>query len=169
MPPPSLRLGLFGGKSLEVVSTRMETRGRRPQSGVLKWRDPPVGCGGSSRSVRGPLEGLKKGPSLRPSPGVLGEGENAGLDRSAAAAGKKIPGGDEIIVPAGDGDPFFNRRKGSPAPPDRHGPGFLNRRKLRQQRSDYIDPPPSVTSVASCAKLHSVDGSGTVGRDKFVE
>jgi hypothetical protein len=46
---------------------------------------------------------LKKGPSPRPSPGVPGEGANAGLDRSAGAAGEKISGGDENFVPGGVG------------------------------------------------------------------
>jgi hypothetical protein len=52
------------------------------------------------------------------------------------AGGEEIPGGNEIWIPAGDGDPFFNRTKGSPAPLGAAaGARFLNRRELRQPRS----------------------------------
>jgi hypothetical protein len=43
--------------------------------------------------------------------------------RSGATAGEKIPGGDEIWIPAGGGDPFLKRSERSPADWPRTGAG----------------------------------------------
>jgi len=76
-------------------------------------------------------------------------------ERLNPRAGEKIPGGNEIWIPGGDGDPFFNRRKGSPA----------SRADLRPVGAARADG----TGHKLGTGLKQRDGTRTVGRDTKVD
>ena len=100
-------------------------------------------------------------PSPRPSLRGLGEGERTGRDSGVGddhfVRRGKIPGGNKISSPAGWGS-FFVEREGSPAPPDQRGPRIFEQEVTEATEVRLRGSSPSVTSVASCAKLDSGDG-----------
>jgi hypothetical protein len=117
-PFPSSLGELPSGLSLRVEDSRVEPQGRR-QPCRARVSDYRVRVA-QNRRVQA------SEPSPRPSPIRSGRarvkerrqkgGRFCHLISARLAGGEKIPAGNEISIPAGDGDPFFNRTKGSPAP-----------------------------------------------------